>query len=51
MNDKNIATVLAAVIVLMVIGIVSYAWIHAYATCDGQVVKNMFDWPVCVAKE
>jgi hypothetical protein len=27
---------------------VTYSWIHAFATCNGHVVKNVFDFPVCV---
>lgn len=35
---------------LVVAWVVFYLWyiIHINATCDGHVLKNMFDWPVCV---
>jgi uncharacterized protein (DUF486 family) len=41
-------------IVLFVIAIVAWGifyfsyTIHLHQTCDGHVVKNVFDWPVCV---
>lgn len=27
-----------------------YTLIHVNATCDGVVVKNVFDWPVCIER-
>jgi hypothetical protein len=33
---------------VLVFGGEAVVWVHAYRTCSGHVVKNVFDWPVCI---
>lgn len=34
---------------LILVAAEALVWQHAYATCDGVVVRNAWDWPACVA--
>ena len=39
---------LLLVVIFAVIGVQAGAWVRAFASCDGHVLKNALDWPVCI---
>lgn len=48
MSREAVKLALIVLLVVVLIGGEAAAWIHAFMTCSGHVVKNVFDWPVCV---
>jgi hypothetical protein len=48
-NNGCIFFALLAVLAVVMISFIAYVYINAYSNCDGgTVVKNAFDWPVCI---
>lgn len=45
---KSLGTIIGVVLFLTWTLFYFYTLIHVNQTCDGHVVKNVFDWPVCV---
>lgn len=51
MKDEKFAMIIFFIIIGVVFAIYLHALVAAHNECDngvGHVVKNVFDWPVCI---